>query len=368
MEIQEPLNSANRPRQPTLSPLRILRGALLLAMFLSTAFMLLVCLAPWTAVVLRFFSVHYSRVATSCLFGAWLSMWPLLFEKINGTKVVFSGEYVPEKERVLILANHRTEVDWMYLWDLAARKGRLGYIRYVLKSSLMRLPVFGWAFQILEFIPVERKWELDESKMLHILSSYRDPDDPLWLVVFPEGTDYTEHKCIRSQQYAAENGLPVLRNVLLPKTRGFYACFETLRCSLDAVYDITIGYKHWCPLFRDNILGVGPSEVHIHVKRIPVNEIPLSENDVAGWLMDRFRVKDHLLSDFTAQGHFPNQGTEGDLFALKYVVIYALVIAATCTCTYLITFSSIWIKIYVLASCGYFVSATYFDLQPSPIL
>lgn len=191
MEIQEPLTSTNRPRHPTLSPLRILRGASLLVMFLSTAFMLLVCIAPWTAVVLRFFSVHYSRVATSCLFGAWLSMWPLLFEKINGTKVVFSGEYVPEKERVLILANHRTEVDWMYLWDLAARKGRLGYIRYVLKSSLMRLPVFGWAFQILEFIPVERKWELDESKMLRILSSYKDPDDPLWLVVFPEGTDYT---------------------------------------------------------------------------------------------------------------------------------------------------------------------------------
>lgn len=43
-----------------------------------------------------------------------------------------------------------------------------------------------------------------------------------------------EQKCIRSQKYASENGLPVLKNVLLPKTKGFCACLEELRGSLDA--------------------------------------------------------------------------------------------------------------------------------------
>ncbi|KAL5662461.1 hypothetical protein ACJX0J_029586, partial [Zea mays] len=51
----------------------------------------------------------------------------------------------------------KTEVDWMYLWDF--------------------LPVFNWAFHIIEFIPVER-----------------NPN------------------CIKSQEYAAEHGLPVLKN------------------------------------------------------------------------------------------------------------------------------------------------------------
>jgi 1-acyl-sn-glycerol-3-phosphate acyltransferase len=32
-------------------------------------------------------------------------------------------------------------------------------------DALMRLPIFGWAFHILEFIPVERKWEADKSNM-----------------------------------------------------------------------------------------------------------------------------------------------------------------------------------------------------------
>ena len=62
-----------------------------------------------------------------------------LFEKINKTKVVFCGETVPAKERVLLIANHRTEVDWMYLWDFALPKGCHGYIKYILKSSLMKI-------------------------------------------------------------------------------------------------------------------------------------------------------------------------------------------------------------------------------------
>ncbi|GJT07674.1 hypothetical protein Tco_0842136 [Tanacetum coccineum] len=89
-------------------------------------------------------------------------------------------------------------------------------IKYVLKSSLMKLPIFSWGFYVFEFIPVERKWEVDETIMRKMLS--------------------TERKCVKSQQFAAENGLPVLKNVLLPKTRGFHACVEILRGSLDAGY------------------------------------------------------------------------------------------------------------------------------------
>lgn len=178
-------------RHRRLTPARVARGVLCLAVFLSTAFMTLVYWAPLVTGLLRALSVNRSRKLTSFIFGMWLALWPFLFEKINGTKVVFSGDEVPDGKRVLLIANHRTEVDWMYLWDLALRKGRLGHIKYVLKSSLMRLPVFGWGFHILEFISVERKWELDEPEMRRMLSGFSDPECPLWLAVFPEGTDYT---------------------------------------------------------------------------------------------------------------------------------------------------------------------------------
>lgn len=191
MELRSAVGSNDNPRHHQLTPIRLLRGLICLLMLLSTAFVMIVYCGFLSAIILRFFSIHYSRKSISFFFGAWLALWPFLFEKINKTKVVFCGETVPAGERILLIANHRTEVDWMYLWDLALRKGCQGYIRYVLKSSLMKLPVFGWGFHILEFISVERKWEVDEPNMRKMLSTFKDPADALWLALFPEGTDFT---------------------------------------------------------------------------------------------------------------------------------------------------------------------------------
>lgn len=191
MEVCQTLGTTNGLRHRPLNSLRVLRGLICLVVLLLTAFMFLVYFGPVAFILLRLFNIHYSRKLVSFLFDHWLALWPFLFEKINKTKVIFSGETVPPRERVLLIANHRTEVDWMYLWDLALRKGCLGYIKYVLKSSLMKLPVFGWGFHVLEFISVERKWEIDESTMRQSLSTFTDPRDPLWLAVFPEGTDFT---------------------------------------------------------------------------------------------------------------------------------------------------------------------------------
>lgn len=363
MEVCEPFSSDSGKNLP-LTPFRVLRGLICLMVFFSTAFMFLVYFGPIATVMLRFFSVHYSRKASSLLFGLWLALWPFLFEKINKTKVVFSGETVPAKERVLLIANHKTEVDWMYLWDLALRKESLGHIKYILKSSLMKLPIFGWGFHILEFISVERKWEIDEPTMRKTLSTFTNPQDPLWLAVFPEGTDYTEQKCRRSQKFATENGFPVLNNVLLPKTKGFCVCLEILRGSLNAVYDVSIAYKHQCPFFLDNVFGLGPSEVHIHVRRIPVEEIPSSENEAAAWLMEAFKLKDQLLSDFISQGHFPHQGTEGELSTAKCFTNFLVVITLTGIFIFITFFSSLWFKVFIGLACAYFAYATYFNVRP----
>ncbi|GLU09002.1 hypothetical protein SLE2022_258820 [Rubroshorea leprosula] len=351
-----------------LTPLRVFRGTICLLVLLLTAFMMILFCGFPSAIILRLFSIHYSRKATSFFFGAWLSLWPFLFEKINKTEVIFSGDTVPERERVLLISNHRTEVDWMYLWDLALRKGCLGYIKYILKSSLMKLPVFGWGFYILEFIPVERRWEVDEQNMRRVLSTFKDPLDPLWLVLFPEGTDFTEQKCIRSQKYAAENGLPILKNVLLPKSKGFCACIEELRGSLDAVYDVTIGYKHRCPSFLDNVFGVDPSEVHIHIRRVTLDDIPTPEKEVTTWLMDTFRLKDELLSKFYSEGNFPKQGTEAHLSTVKCLLNSIAVLILTSTCTFFTCFSSVWFKIYVSLACAFLTSASYFNIRPIPFL
>lgn len=135
-----------------------------------------------------------------------------------------------------------------------------------------------------------------------------------------------------------------------------------------AVYDVTIAYKNRCPSFMDNVFGVDPSEVHIHVRRIPVKEIPASENDAAAWLMDVFQLKDQLLEKFNAQGHFPNQCSEKELSTLKCLVNFFVVISLTALFTYFTFFSSIWYKIYVGLACTSLAYVTYFNIRPKPVV
>lgn len=129
---------------------------------------------------------------------------------------------------------------------------------------------------------------------------------------------------------------------------------------------MTIGYKHSCPTLLDNVFGLNPSEVHIHVQRITLDKIPTSEDEVTTWLVNQFHQKDQLLSGFLSQGHFPHQGREGELSTLKCLVNFGTVLFLTGICTYF-TFLSIWLKIYVSLVCLYLTFATYFNIRPLPI-
>ncbi|KAL9662003.1 hypothetical protein QQ045_026831 [Rhodiola kirilowii] len=176
-----------------------------------------------------------------------------------------------------------------------------------------------------------------------------------------------EQKCKRSQQFAAENGLPILKYVLLPKSKGFHACLQMLKDSLDAVYDITIAYKHRCRTLSDNVFGVDPSEVHIHIRRTLTKDIPTSELGATAWLMDTFNSKVQLLSDFVDQGHFLNQGSDEELSLTTCLANLLVVICLTGLFVYLTFFSSIWFKVYIGLSCAYLWAATYFNFRPSPV-
>lgn len=133
-----------------------------------------------------------------------------------------------------------------------------------------------------------------------------------------------------------------------------------------AVYDVSIAYKHRCPTFLDNAFGVSPLEVHIHIRRFLPHEIPESEKDAATWLIERFRIKDQLLTSNNLVGHFPDEGTEGDLSTFSCLLKVAAMLSLASLFIYLTFFSAFWFKIYVLISAAYLSFITHFDIQPTP--
>lgn len=51
------------------------------------------------------------------------------------------------------------------------------------------------------------------------LQRLKDFPQPFWLALFVEGTRFTQAKLLAAQEYAASTGLPIPRNVLIPRTK-----------------------------------------------------------------------------------------------------------------------------------------------------
>lgn len=58
----------------------------------------------------------------------------------------------------------------------------------------------------------------------------QDYPQPFWLALFVEGTRFTQAKLLAAQEYATSQGLPVPRNVLIPRTKVILLNFSLNAC------------------------------------------------------------------------------------------------------------------------------------------
>ncbi|KAG9449497.1 hypothetical protein H6P81_009462 [Aristolochia fimbriata] len=212
------------------------------------------------------------------------------------------------KEHALVICNHKSDIDWLVGWVLAQRSGCLGSSLAVMKKSSKFLPVIGWSMWFSEYLFLERSWAKDESTLQSGLQRLKDFPCPFWLALFVEGTRFTQAKLLAAQEYAASTGLPVPRNVLIPRTKVllvFKLSVSNLRAFVPAVYDVTVAVDkgHPAPTMLRMFNGQS-SVVHVHLKRHLMKELPQTDDEVAQWCRDVFVAKDALLDKYQADGKF----------------------------------------------------------------
>uniref|UniRef100_K3ZEU9 1-acylglycerol-3-phosphate O-acyltransferase n=1 Tax=Setaria italica TaxID=4555 RepID=K3ZEU9_SETIT len=156
------------------------------------------------------------------------------------------------KEHALVISNHRGDIDWLIGWILAQRSGCLGSALPTMKKSSKFLPVIGWSMWFSEYIFLEGSWAKDQNTINWGLQRLKNFPRLFWLAL--------------SQEYAASQGLPSPRNVLIPRTK-----------------------------------------IHVHVKRHAMGPMPKSDEDVSRWCKDIFVVKDALLDKHMATGTFGDE-------------------------------------------------------------
>ncbi|CAF1589562.1 unnamed protein product, partial [Adineta steineri] len=103
-----------------------------------------------------------------------------LLEDLLGIKIVITGDDLTKgKYRSIIILNHRTRLDWMYIWMLHSRFQLLEQLKIVMKASLKHVPGIGWACQHAGYLFLQRDWEKDQQRIKNIIGYYKSCQSPL---------------------------------------------------------------------------------------------------------------------------------------------------------------------------------------------
>ncbi|KAK2718077.1 hypothetical protein QYM36_006761 [Artemia franciscana] len=237
-------------------------------------------------------------------FGSYQKYILFFFEHCSGLKVYFSGDFDGLKqENALYLSNHQSTADWIACNSVAVRNKSIGQIRYVMKDGLQTIPMYGFYFYQHACVYVNRD-AFRPQKMLEALDYLKHPKIRSWVVIFPEGTlfDPVDIPTIeKSRKIAEEKKLPVLGNHLTPRYRGAYMIFDRLKEKLDAVYNVTYVYdnsmtdegRKTAPQLIDILLG-RCKEIRVHLKRIPIDNVPNDQEKFKLWIHELFKDNDDL--------------------------------------------------------------------------
>lgn len=210
------------------------------------------------------------------------------------------------KEHSYCVMNHTYEIDWLLGWMIADRIHLLGNCKAYIKKALQYMPVLGWAWKFSEFVILERSFEKDKEIIHTQIKELAEHPDPMWLLMFPEGTRFTPDKHKASEDFARQRNLPELKYHLQPRTRGFIASLPSMKGKVPSVYDIVVAFKDDEPIKPtiSNLMQGNTITAHVYMKRTPMEDLPASEPEQEKFLRDMFVRKDKLRDSFIRTGDF----------------------------------------------------------------
>ncbi|PZC84113.1 hypothetical protein B5X24_HaOG205835 [Helicoverpa armigera] len=183
-----------------------------------------------------------------------------LFQCFCNTQLHHFGDYVNPDEKTIIVMNHRTRVDWNYIWialyhatqnpngDLCTCKqvvqnnsesnsildlGGKSKLKFVLKDEIKNIPGMGWIMQLNFFLYVKRNWREDQVNLSQFVDYYQKLNYDCRLVLFPEGTDLSDDNRRRSEKFAAAHNMQVcyyfhfIHKVVTLTTTGYWMLLST---------------------------------------------------------------------------------------------------------------------------------------------
>ncbi|EOB14252.1 1-acyl-sn-glycerol-3-phosphate acyltransferase 4 [Nosema bombycis CQ1] len=250
-----------------------------------------ICLIPYIfiGISVRLVNKRLSVIMTSY----WAFLIWYFFRRILGLSYVIKGNHNLKKKNYLVITNHIGSFDFMIINDIFYENGMMKNLKYIVKDQLKYVPIFYQTICLLNFLILKRNFEEDKNKIIEFMKSLAKNEIPACLILYPEGTRFTEEKKLKSWEFCEKTGNQKFNNVLFPRFKGLELIGSTVDQSyIDEIADITIIHKEkdvpslWQILFTE-IKG----EVEINVKTTPIKDI----SNFKEFLLESFRRKDLIL-------------------------------------------------------------------------
>ncbi len=183
---------------------------------------------------------------------------------------------------LIIVSNHKSWFDILLLQAIVVPDGPI--LKFLIKSTLVYVPVVGWICLALRFPRLTRGGSLSKNKkdfkaVSEVAQQTSSSSDAL--LNFAEGTRFTEEK--RNQQKSPYEYL------LPPKSGGFKTMLNTMG---DAqVLDVTVGYPAGGDFWT--CLSGSVRSIEVWVGSTNASELGNSKQ----WLEARWQEKERLLQD-----------------------------------------------------------------------
>uniref|UniRef100_A0A914PR90 Acyltransferase C-terminal domain-containing protein n=1 Tax=Panagrolaimus davidi TaxID=227884 RepID=A0A914PR90_9BILA len=125
------------------------------------------------------------------------------------------------------------------------------------------------------------------------------------LLLFPEGTDKCPRATGRSKTFAEKKNIVHYDYVLHPRITGFVHIIQKMRKEnyIDHLYDVTIAFNDSIVQSEVDLikLGVTAHDVRFNIRKIPIADLPTTDQELGLWLKNLWVEKEERLRKFYSQ-------------------------------------------------------------------
>lgn len=270
-----------------------LRLIFLKYLYMLFLFLIVIIMCIYSIICIPFYL--HKKTAVLCLTFVSFSLWSAFHLMLKLTfEITLIDLSSQRKQNSIVIANHLGAIDFMLINIISNNHQMFSHSKYMIKNSIMYIPILGFV-KFLGFIMMHRNFEKDKNEISKNLKFFNDNKLPYWLIIYPEGTRFTEKKKKISDDFCQRRGYKLMNNVLFPRTKGFeLVCKESVK-NIESVLDVTCYFEGGeVPSLSNFLFKIPSGKFKIKVEEFKLDEI----TNYKKFLIDRFYQKDKLLNEW----------------------------------------------------------------------